>query len=132
MIFLAAAVSDYYIPVEFQNEHKIQSTQDELVINLQPVKKEIFKIKSDWNQSAFLISFKLETDEDLLIAKSKTAILKGKSDYVVANLLQTRYDRVLIISQDEKIEILKKDNLYIEENIVSILVSLHDKYILNK
>jgi phosphopantothenate---cysteine ligase (ATP) len=132
MIFLAAAVSDYYIPPEQLNEHKIQSTEDDLIIKLQPVNKEIFKIKSEWNPSTFLISFKLETDEDLLISKAKKAILKGKSDYVVANLLQTRYDRVLIINQAEKLEILKDDKLFIEENLVNILVSLHDKYILNK
>ena len=129
MIFLAAAVSDYYIPTEEISEHKIQSSEENLIIKLFPVKKEINKIKSDWNPKTFLVSFKLETDEDLLISKAVKAIEKGKSDYVVANILQTRYDRVLIISNEEKIEILKESKKYIEENLVSSLISLHNKYI---
>jgi phosphopantothenate-cysteine ligase len=129
MIFLAAAVSDYYIPTEEISEHKIQSSEENLIIKLSPVKKEINKIKSDWNPNTFLVSFKLETDEDLLINKSIKAIEKGKSDYVVANILQTRYDRVLIISKEEKIEILKESKKYIEENLVKSIISLHNTYI---
>jgi len=41
IIFLAAAVSDYYIPEENISEHKIQSTVDKLNIELFPVKKEM-------------------------------------------------------------------------------------------
>jgi phosphopantothenate-cysteine ligase len=41
IIFLAAAVSDYYIPEEKISEHKIQSTVDILNIELFPVKKEM-------------------------------------------------------------------------------------------
>lgn len=41
LIFLAAAVSDYYIPEEKISEHKIQSTVDKLNIELFPVKKEL-------------------------------------------------------------------------------------------
>jgi len=41
IIFLAAAVSDYYIPEEKMNEHKIQSSDDKLNICLFPVKKEL-------------------------------------------------------------------------------------------
>ncbi len=41
MIFLAAAVSDYYIPKENISEHKIESGGEELNIKLIPVKKEM-------------------------------------------------------------------------------------------
>jgi phosphopantothenate-cysteine ligase len=131
MIFLSAAVSDYYIPSEILCEHKIQSSENILTLNLYPVKKEIYKIKKEWNPESFLISFKLETDEEKLIDKSIKAIEKCLSDYVVANLLQTRYDRVLIMNKDEKYEILKNDCQFIEENIVAKISELHYMYILN-
>ncbi len=41
IILLAAAVSDYYIPDEHINEHKIQSTQNNLNICLYPVTKQL-------------------------------------------------------------------------------------------
>ena len=132
MILLAAAVSDYYIPQEKLSKHKIQSSQEILTISLEPVKKEIYKIKSEWNPSAFVVSFKLETDEDLLIKKSKAALEKTKSDFVVANLLQTRYDRVLLVSSSQAIEILKNEKQFIEENIVDSLIKLHLNFIKTK
>jgi phosphopantothenate-cysteine ligase len=131
MVILAAAVSDYYIPLEKLSQHKIQSKEENLVITLEPVKKEIFKIKEDWNPYTFLVSFKLETDENILIKKAKNAITKTKSDLVVANLLQTRYDRVLLISPEETIEILKGEKENIEENIVDSLIKLHLSYSIN-
>ena len=41
LILLAAAVSDYYIPDENMNEHKIQSSESNQNICLYPVKKEL-------------------------------------------------------------------------------------------
>ena len=131
MVILAAAVSDYYIPTEKLSQHKIQSNEQNITITLNPVKKEIFKIKDEWNPYTFLVSFKLETDEDILIKKAKNAINKTKSDIIVANLLQTRYDRVLLISQDEIKEILKRDKEHIEESIVDSLIKLHLSFNIN-
>jgi phosphopantothenate-cysteine ligase len=111
------------------SEHKIQSSSDILTLNLYPVKKEMYKIKSEWNPKTFLVSFKLETNEEILIEKSLKAITKGNSDYVIANILQTRYDRVLIISNEEKLEITKSSSKFIEENIVSKIIELHNNYI---
>src|SRR5690349_8677676 len=98
MIFLAAAVSDYYIPEDKLSIDKIQSANEPLTITLYPVKKEMHKIKEEWNVNTFLVSFKLETNEQILIDKAHKSIKNGKSDYVVANLLQSRYDRVLILN----------------------------------
>ena len=41
ILFLASAVSDYHIPDEILNEHKIQSSTDNLNISLYPVKKDL-------------------------------------------------------------------------------------------
>lgn len=132
LIFLSAAVSDYYIPEEKMSEHKIQSNEDNLQITLYPVKKEIYRIKSEWNPDTFLISFKLETDEEILIKKAIRGIEKGHADFVVANILQTRYDRVLVLNKNIKYEIVKGEKKFIEENLIEKIAQLHDEYIKSK
>lgn len=90
-----------------------------------------FKVKEIWCPFAFLVSFKLETDEEILLKKSYLAIEKTKSDFIVANILQERYDRLLILNNKEIFEI-KKDVLNskeIENALVDKIVNLHNLYI---
>lgn len=129
IIFLAAAVSDFYIPKEKISEDKIQSNGEELTIKLFPIKKEINKIKTEWSPNSFLISFKLETDKDILFQKATKAIIKTKSDLIVANLLQTRYKVVYFVTPNEKIDIIEQkgeDN--IEKEIVNEIVERHELF----
>jgi phosphopantothenate-cysteine ligase len=86
MIYLAAAVSDFYIPPEQMSVHKIQS-DDKLDLQLSQVPKLLGHIKHEWAPDAFLVSFKLETDHDLMVPKSRRAISKYGVDLVVANEL---------------------------------------------
>ncbi len=87
------------------------------------------KIKNEWNPESFLISFKLETNEVLLMDKTQKALDKTQSDYIVANILQERYDRVFIVNKDEKIIILKENLKNIEEALIKKLIDLHYNYI---
>jgi hypothetical protein len=48
--------------------------------------------------AAFTVSFKLETDEKLLIPKALGAIKKYGINCVVANLLHTRYDSAVVVT----------------------------------
>lgn len=103
--YLAAAVSDFYMPDHKMAEHKIQSRSQSmpavdckehefaaqiegapLEICLEPVPKLLGLIKA-WNPTASVISFKLETDETILESKALGAISKYGVDLVVANLL---------------------------------------------
>ena len=63
---MAAAVSDFYIPMEQLLEHKIQSGshKDGLTLELLPVPKMLGKVK-EWNPDTLLVSFKLETDQGM-------------------------------------------------------------------
>ena len=63
-MFLAAAVSDFYLPEDTLTNHKIQSRElsDGLNLNLISVPKRLGTIKTEWIPNCFLISFKLETD----------------------------------------------------------------------
>ena len=104
MFYLAAAVSDFYIPPDQMTVHKIQSagTNDHgLTIVLENVPKMLKFLTSDWAPQSFVVSFKLETDQNLVIPKAKGAISKYQVDLVVANQLQTRRDVVYLVSADD-------------------------------
>ena len=60
IIFLAAAVSDFYLPEEDIRTHKIQSHPHEpLTITLKPVEKVLQKLVKNWCPDAFVVSFKV-------------------------------------------------------------------------
>lgn len=115
LIYLTAAVSDFYIPKSQMSEHKIQSQEyglsetdgvksesialDEnncLCIQLSPVPKMIPLLRKEYAPNAFCVSFKLETDKNILLEKSKLAIQKYNVHMVIGNVLSTRYDKVLV------------------------------------
>ena len=68
-------------------EHKIQSNSG-LQLNLKQVPKMLKTIVNTWCKDCFIISFKLETDSNLVIEKSKKAILAYNVNLVIANQLQ--------------------------------------------
>jgi len=91
-----------------------------------------YKVKENWCPLAFLVSFKLETNEEILLKKSYSAIEKTKSDFIVANILQERYDRLLILNSKEIFEI-KKNEIELKEieiGLVEKIVKLHDLFII--
>ena len=115
-------------------ENKIQSHgETRLTLELQSVRKEIYKIKEQWNTNAFVVTFKLETDKDILITKAFNGIKKSKGDLVIANLLQTRYNTLYIIDSNEEVEVIEKgnDDEYIEKKLVYNIIERHNKYINN-
>lgn len=100
MIVLAAAVSDFFIPEEELTEHKIQSRDQGsagLELRLSPVPKLLGNLRHEWAPSAYLVSFKLETDPDLLLGKAASAVRSYGVHTVVANLLATRYSEVRLL-----------------------------------
>eukprot|EP00053_Salpingoeca_punica_P002821 m.39706 g.39706 ORF g.39706 m.39706 type:complete len:319 (-) comp11800_c0_seq2:305-1261(-) len=98
MVYLAAAVSDFYIPAQLMCEHKIQSSLGGLSLHLQPVPKMILPLRQQWCPKAFVVSFKLETNEDLLLGKAREALAKYGHDLVVANMLATRKEVVSLVT----------------------------------
>lgn len=100
MLFLAAAVSDFYIPTTemvcaalsgrgaaarkptphsptptpSQPEHKIQSSDGAIRIRLRQVPKMLGLVRKEWAPTALCIGFKLETDADMLMAKARESI----------------------------------------------------------
>ena len=127
LFYLAAAVSDFFVPVERMVEHKIQSSEDfhrkkaksngsaagevidsrppaahmegkSLIIDLDPVPKFLKLLVDRWAPHAMIVSFKLETDPSLLSHKARTALEKYAHHLVIGNLLNTRKWEVLFVT----------------------------------
>ncbi|WPH01820.1 DFP-domain-containing protein [Acrodontium crateriforme] len=125
LFYLAAAVSDFFVPAERMAEHKIQSSEDfnpshpdgedgegeeapaarmegkKLVIDLDPVPKFLKTLVDTWAPHSMIISFKLETDPSLLATKARYALEKYSHQLVIGNLLNTRKWEVLFVSAKE-------------------------------
>ncbi|KNZ53805.1 uncharacterized protein VP01_312g4 [Puccinia sorghi] len=136
MLYLAAAVSDFFIPqqkllddcIPYQSEHKIQSGKGSLVIEMDAVPKVLKDVTNEWSNQAFIVSFKLETDSSLLIPKAKAALTRYGHHLVIANELHTRKTLVLMIDREGSIESIKNDDSTgheIEEQMVHRLVQRH-------
>ncbi|KAI7308048.1 DFP-domain-containing protein, partial [Hortaea werneckii] len=127
LFYLAAAVSDFFVPAERMVEHKIQSSEDfhpaqqqtngsagpnndgmkppaahmegkSLIIDLDPVPKFLKQLVDAWAPQSMIISFKLETDPGLLARKARYALEKYSHHLVIGNLLTTRKWEVLFVS----------------------------------
>ncbi|KKY19746.1 putative phosphopantothenate-cysteine ligase [Phaeomoniella chlamydospora] len=113
VFYLAAAVSDFFIPRDRMEEHKIQSSDitgsgkgKQLRIDLDPVPKFLSPLVNNWAPSGSLIvSFKLETDPNLLVSKAEQALEKYGHNLVIGNLLTTRKWEVVFISREEEAKV---------------------------
>lgn len=134
LFYLAAAVSDFFIPRDRMSEHKIQSlelppsanngqssgesdiytgendfeppkSRKKLVIHLDPVPKFLHRLVDGWAPAgSMIVSFKLETDPNLLVYKSQTALRRYSHHLVIGNLLSTRKWEVVFVTPDPPYE----------------------------
>ena len=134
MLYLAAAVSDFYIPASSMSEHKLQSSEGAPEVKLSLVPKMLTPLVRHWVPRAFVISFKLETDPNLLRAKARKALETYGHKLVIANLLQTRKIEVIVVTKDtdEKLELTQREineGMEIEEKIVATVAMRHEEFI---
>lgn len=133
MFYLAAAVSDFYIPASEMPEHKIQSSNGPLQISMKMVPKMLSPLVKDWAPQAFVISFKLETDTSILLERARRALDTYRHQAVVANVLDTRRGYVVVVTKDTQHELVLTDeevqrDVEIEEKIVSNLTAAHSQF----
>nr|SVE74257.1 EOG090X085T [Daphnia barbata] len=138
LLYLAAAVSDFYIPTSQMPHHKIQSSGGPLSLSLQLVPKMLAPLVTLWAPNAFVVSFKLETNETLLETKSKESLLKYHHNVVIGNILNSRKVYVTLVdsasSSAEEIRLSASDlenGVEIESKIVENLKIRHEKYYAN-
>jgi phosphopantothenate-cysteine ligase len=134
IVYLAAAVSDFYIPWQELPEHKIQSRDNgALKLELQMTPKMLGVIKNEWCPEALVVSFKLETDTDLLHSKMETAARLYGIDMIVGNILSTRKEEVAVyqIEDNNTWSMLKiqrpkgAEEAIVEEPLVTHIVEYH-------
>jgi phosphopantothenate---cysteine ligase (ATP) len=146
--YLAAAVSDFYIPLSSMAEHKIQSSavgDAGLTLTLTKTPKLLGALRREWAPRAFVAGFKLETDETVLVAKAAKSIQAYGLHCVVANILETRKDRVLLVTPKKNggegaatsdpasfVDVAPIDRdpteSFIERQLVEAVVRLHARY----
>jgi hypothetical protein len=145
MVYLAAAVSDFYVTSSQKSEHKIQSASGGLTLNLEPVPKVLGLLRSQWAPDAFVCSFKLETDPAILRQKAELAVERYGCHMVVGNILETRYSEVNILAPSTA----EDDNNYVappqqwpmrtlqkslepdslENQLVDVVIQAHFEYV---
>ncbi|CAL9737100.1 phosphopantothenate--cysteine ligase Cab2p [Monosporozyma servazzii] len=154
LFYVAAAVSDFYIPFHRLPKHKIQSTGNdqtsnekdirssnttengELIIKMDPVPKFLRRLVESWAPKAMLVSFKLETDPNLLLNKAQMSLKKYNHQLVIGNLLQSRKSEVVLISPDQiegewiKLNGNMDDNtVELESLIIPEVIKRHDQWV---
>lgn len=137
MVYLAAAVSDFYVPEARLPMNKIQSRTGKMEIELEKTPKALGVIRHVWLPKAYVVSFKLETDESILIDKARAAVAAYDVHCVVANLLQTRKLAVQLVrdktgqGQQPALRLARDDRVLgsrVETPLIKALVGFHDDF----
>lgn len=118
LFYLAAAVSDFFLPQSRMPQHKIQSqATGKLIVDLEQVPKFLSRLVDNWAPSAMIVSFKLETDSSILIKKAKSALDRYQHQLVIGNLLQTRKKEVVFVVPDSEPSWITLDESQIEKGV---------------
>eukprot|EP00667_Euglena_gracilis_P014447 EG_transcript_14968 len=130
LVYLAAAVSDFYIPRAEMPEHKIQSrASDRWDLSLAPVPKCLGLIARQWCAGSFIVGFKLETDRSILRTKATGSLTQYGLHLVVANLLQTYKDAVYLFASAEQEElVIERQSPDIETDLIPAVAAQHDAF----
>ena len=107
LIFSAAAVSDYHIPLSSLSAHKLPSSSSSpLQLTLQPTPK-LLPLLRHACPHAVCVSFKLDTRWEGLEGKARKALDEYGMNVVVMNELESRDDRVVLLYDDYQEEVRK-------------------------
>ncbi|KAH9922882.1 phosphopantothenate-cysteine ligase [Amylocystis lapponica] len=146
LYYLAAAVSDFFLPRQKMSEHKIQSGKGSLHIEMDQVPKILKPLVDEWTREGFIVSFKLETDDALLVPKARAALARYGHQVVIGNDLHHRKYQVVFVSPASarghagdgeqefveswlRIDPVREPSREIEQDIVAELVVRHQKWI---
>jgi len=151
MFYLAAAVSDFFLPRQKMSEHKIQSGKGSLQIEMDQVPKILKPLKDNWASEAFIVlqglrcvscesvtdPSQLETDPALLIPKARAALERYGHRVVIGNDLNRRKFEVVFVEPNdnepgtykETWVRLPEGKTEIEEEMIEKLVEMHADWI---
>jgi len=139
MVYAAAAVSDFYIPMQAMAEHKIQSSIGPLTIVFHQVPKMLGPLCSTWAPTAFVVSFKLETDDSILAHKATQSLQRYGQHICIGNLLTNHKDRVVLYYKEsaeavaiERTPQEQEWGIDIEQKLITEIVKKHQAFIGDK
>ncbi|ORY35532.1 putative phosphopantothenate-cysteine ligase [Naematelia encephala] len=101
MFYLAAAVSDFFLPEDKMAEHKIQSGHGTLSLEMDQVPKVLRPLVQEWTPEGYIVSFKLETEERFLIPKARAALSRYGHQLVIGNDLHRRKYEVVFVERTD-------------------------------
>jgi len=129
LFFSVAAVSDFYL--KKLAEHKIQSSDGPLTIELNVVPKVIPLLKKKFFPKGMLITFKLETDINILTKKMNIHLFNYNVDLVIGNILGNHRDQVVISQKEQEPFWInrKPEQTEIEEDLISLVIERHSSFI---
>ncbi|XP_015862273.1 phosphopantothenate--cysteine ligase-like [Peromyscus maniculatus bairdii] len=110
MLYLASAVSAFYIPVSEVPEHKIHSSGGPLMINAVVEIRILSPLAKDWVPKAFIDSLKLGTDLTIIINRARNALEVNKHQAVVSNIFESIESFVVIVTQDSETKLLLSED----------------------
>lgn len=101
-----------------------------MAMELAQVPKMLTLLRNLWAPEAFCVSFKLETDNKILIKKAQAARDKYGMHAVVANELETRKQKVIVVTSEGE-TVVEKDASQsdVEIPLVQFLVAQQTSYI---
>ncbi|KAJ9593466.1 hypothetical protein L9F63_014995 [Diploptera punctata] len=122
----------FYIPSNEMPTHKMQSAEGPPTISLRLVPKMLEPLVNIWVPNAYVVSFKLETDESILVSKARGALSKYKHKMVA--LKMTRKTKVMLVFPNTSSEISLsceeiENGIEIESKIVSQVIENHNLFI---
>ncbi|KAJ3344094.1 hypothetical protein HDU93_003257 [Gonapodya sp. JEL0774] len=134
MYYLAAAVSDFFVPRSRMAVHKIQSREGALTMVLDQVPKFLKPLVKEWVPTGYTVSFKLETDAALLVPKAQQSLVRYGHQLVIGNLLNTRKWTVTFVAREDYTNITltreqQQSGIEIESVIIPELVRRHEKWV---
>lgn len=104
-------------------------------MDLYNVPKLLKDITQKWCPDAMIISFKLETDEKILEKKCIETFEKYHTDMIIANILETRYNHVILYlptAEAGKVEALHVNKIgdeNIEKPMIDEVIKQHEIFI---
>jgi phosphopantothenate-cysteine ligase len=137
LVYLVAAVSDFYVPVSLLPAEKLESRpeEDSMTLFFHKVPKTIARglVGRRWGDGAFVTTFKLETDVEVLDAKvRKHAADLGNVRLIAANLYATCREEIrLYDNRDVGAPALlqKPADGELEDVLIAAVVGKHDEFV---
>ncbi len=85
-------------------------------------------LRNSWAPRAFIVSFKLETDEAILDDKASASLKSYGQDMVICNLLSSYREKVMLkFSDGKEVQVANQGGHLIEEFFVPIVIQSHDE-----